>query len=133
MDYVYLLVSARGRSRRCVGVTTDLKRRLAEHNSGKSPHTAQFKPWHLVTDVAFSDAQKAAEFERYLKSDSGHAFANRQLWWAYRWKGGPTSGEVECTVSGRQYRSGLAISLGNHCPRLTFDFCASAFCQVARK
>jgi putative endonuclease len=41
---------------------------------------AQFKPWRLVTYVAFSDEQKAAEFERYLKSGSGHAFANRRLW-----------------------------------------------------
>jgi len=80
VHYVYLLVSARSRSRRYVGVTTDLKQRLAEHNSGKSPHTAQFKPWRLVTYVAFSDEQQAAEFERYLKSDSGHAFANRRLW-----------------------------------------------------
>jgi len=62
------------------GLTTDLKQRLAEHNSGKSPHTAQFEPWRLVTYVAFSDEQKAAEFERYLKSGSGHAFANRRLW-----------------------------------------------------
>ena len=80
VHYVYLLVSARSRSRRYVGVTTDLKQRLAEHNSGKSPHTAQFKPWRLVTYVAFSDEQQAAEFERYLKSGSGHAFANRRLW-----------------------------------------------------
>jgi len=44
------------------------------------PHTAQFKAWHLITYVAFSDKQKAAKFERYLKSGSGHAFANRRLW-----------------------------------------------------
>jgi putative endonuclease len=80
VHYIYLLVSARNSKRRYVGVTTDLKQRLADHNSGKSPHTAQFKPWHLVTYVAFSDKQKAAEFERYLKSGSGHAFANRRLW-----------------------------------------------------
>jgi putative endonuclease len=80
VHYVYFLISARSRSRRYVGITTDLKQRFAEHNSGKSPHTAEFKPWHLVTYVAFSDARKAAKFERYLKSGSGHAFANRRLW-----------------------------------------------------
>ena len=80
MHYVYLLVSARSKSRRYVGVTTDLEQRLAEHNSGKSAHTAKFKPWRLVTYVAFSDARKAAKFEHYLKSGSGHAFANRRLW-----------------------------------------------------
>ena len=84
MHYVYLLVSARSSNRRYVGITTDLKRRLAEHNSGKSPHTARFVPWRLVTYVAFSDEQRAAHFERYLKSGSGHAFAKRHLWEAVR-------------------------------------------------
>jgi putative endonuclease len=57
-----------------------LKRRLIEHNSGKSPHTSKFAPWRLVTYVAFSDESRAASFERYLKSGSGHAFAGKRLW-----------------------------------------------------
>jgi putative endonuclease len=80
VHYVYLLASARSIDRRYLGVTTDLRRRLAEHNSGKSPHTAKFVPWRLVTYVAFSGEQRAADFERYLKSGSGHAFARRHLW-----------------------------------------------------
>ena len=66
---------------RGIGLTVDLRRRLGEHNSGKSPHTAKFKPWRLVTYVAFSDERSAGHFERYLKSGSGHAFANRHFWW----------------------------------------------------
>jgi predicted GIY-YIG superfamily endonuclease len=31
-----------------VGCTSDLKRRLAEHNSGKEIHTGKFVPWTLV-------------------------------------------------------------------------------------
>jgi predicted GIY-YIG superfamily endonuclease len=65
---------------RYIGVTADLKRRLAEHNAGKSPHTSKFVPWRIVTYVAFSDESKAASFERYLKSGSGHAFANKRFW-----------------------------------------------------
>lgn len=53
---------------------------MAEHNSGKSQHTAKRVPWMLVMYVAFSEKQKADRFERYLKSGSGHAFANRHLW-----------------------------------------------------
>jgi predicted GIY-YIG superfamily endonuclease len=78
--YVYLIESLSSNEQRYVGVTTDLKRRLPEHNAGKSSHTAKFKPWRLVTYVAFSDRAKAESFERYLKSGSGHAFANRRLW-----------------------------------------------------
>jgi putative endonuclease len=73
MWYVYLLESDSEGGQRYVGVTTDLKRRLIEHNSGKSAHTSKFAPWRLVTYIAFSDANKAASFERYLKSGSGHA------------------------------------------------------------
>jgi predicted GIY-YIG superfamily endonuclease len=78
--YVYLIGSLSSTEQRYVGVTTDLKRRLQEHNSGKSYHTSKFKPWRLVTYLAFSDRTKAESFERYLKSGSGHAFANKRLW-----------------------------------------------------
>ena len=80
MWYVYLLESDTVVGQRYIGVTTDLKRRLIEHNSGKSTNTSKFVPWRIVTYVAFSDEAKAASFERYLKSGSGHAFARKRLW-----------------------------------------------------
>jgi putative endonuclease len=80
MHYVYMLESNLELGRRYVGLSTDLKRRLEDHNSGKSSHTAKFRPWRVVTYVAFSNKAKAEEFERYLKSGSGHAFAKRRLW-----------------------------------------------------
>jgi predicted GIY-YIG superfamily endonuclease len=67
-------------SKRYIGLTSDLRTRLAEHNAGKSPHTSKFRPWTLVTYVAFSDRAQAAAFETYLKSGSGHAFARKRLW-----------------------------------------------------
>jgi putative endonuclease len=78
--YVYLLASEQFKDQRYVGVTSDLKQRLAEHNAGKSSHTSKYLPWKLVTYVAFSDGKKADAFERYLKSGSGHAFARKRLW-----------------------------------------------------
>jgi putative endonuclease len=78
--YVYLIESVSTVDQRYVGMTADLRRRLAEHNSGKSPHTSKFAPWRIVTYLAFSDERKAAVFERYIKSGSGHAFANKRLW-----------------------------------------------------
>ncbi len=80
MRYVYLLQSEASVDQRYVGVTSDLKQRLAEHNAGKSSHTSKYAPWKLVTYVAFSDERKAETFERYLKSGSGHAFARKRLW-----------------------------------------------------
>ncbi len=80
MFYVYLLQSEGNTDERYIGLTTDLKRRLAEHNAGKAVHTSKFLPWRLVTYVAFSDQARATAFERYLKSGSGHAFARKRLW-----------------------------------------------------
>ena len=80
MRYVYLLQSEAFLGQRYIGITTDLKQRLAEHNAGKSTHTSKYLPWKLVTYIAFSDQQKAETFERYLKSGSGHAFARKRFW-----------------------------------------------------
>jgi putative endonuclease len=80
MFYVYLLESLSGRAERYVGMTTNLKQRFRDHNSGKSSHTSKYVPWRLVTYIAFSDRSKAESFERYLKSGSGHAFAAKRLW-----------------------------------------------------
>ncbi|WP_411908948.1 GIY-YIG nuclease family protein [Mesorhizobium sp. B261B1A] len=59
MWYVYLLESKTADGERYVGITSDLKRRLAEHNHGKSSHTSKFLPWQIVTYVAFSNQAKA--------------------------------------------------------------------------
>jgi putative endonuclease len=80
MRYVYLLQSESAADQRNIGVTSDLRQRLVEHNAGKSRHTSKFVPWKPVTYIAFSDERKAAIFERYLKSGSGHGFARKRLW-----------------------------------------------------
>ena len=80
MKFVYFLESISHSSKRYIGITSDLNKRLKEHNTGKSPHTAKFKPWKVVVAVRFSDDQKTDAFETYLKSGSGHAFAKRHFW-----------------------------------------------------
>ena len=79
MTYVYRLESLAFPGQFYIGRTNDLRVRLADHNSGKSPHTAKYKPWRLVTYLAFADEAKAIAFERYLKTASGRAFANKRL------------------------------------------------------
>ena len=79
MKYVYLLESIKYPSETYVGLTDDLRARVAAHNGGQAKHTSKYKPWRLVTYLGFSDAAKATEFERYLKSSSGRAFAKKRL------------------------------------------------------
>ena len=78
MKYVYILESEDD-EHFYVGMTADLRKRLAKHNAGEVPHTSKFKPWRLKTYVAFSDERQASEFEKYLKSGSGRAFARKRL------------------------------------------------------
>ena len=80
MNDVYLTQCLSDDKQRYLGCTANLKQRLADHNAGRSPHTKKFKPWVLVTYVAFSDAAKAEAFDRYLKQGSGHAFAAKHFW-----------------------------------------------------
>ncbi len=80
MHYVYILRSESHPKQTCVGLTQDLPQRLREHNSWKSAHTRKFVPWRPVVYVALSNKKQAEDFEVYLKSGSGRAFAKRQLW-----------------------------------------------------
>ncbi len=80
MYYVYLLRSIHLPDQTYIGFTEDLKTRFVAHNHGQSPHTAKFKPWKLITYLAFQDKSTALAFEKYLKSHSGKAFANKRLW-----------------------------------------------------
>ena len=77
MKYVYILQSINS-DHFYIGLTDDLRRRLAAHNAGQAAHTRKFKPWRLATYIAFSDGDKAVAFERYLKSSSGRAFAKKR-------------------------------------------------------
>jgi putative endonuclease len=79
MWYVYIIRSVSFPEQEYVGATADLRRRMSDHNAGKSTHTAKFKPWNLVWYCAFPDKHKALAFEKYLKSHSGRAFAKKRL------------------------------------------------------
>ena len=79
MKYVYMLVSVAEPDRYYVGVTSDLRDRLKRHNAGEVNHTSKYAPWRIQTYLAFSDATRAHEFERYLKTASGRAFAKKRF------------------------------------------------------
>jgi putative endonuclease len=78
VKYVYILQSDSS-EHFYVGITDDLRARLQKHNAGEVSHTSKFRPWSMKTYIAFSDETQAFEFERYLKSASGRAFAKKRL------------------------------------------------------
>ena len=79
MFFVYILRSKAHPDETYIGSTSDLRKRLSEHNAGKSIHTNKFKPWELTAYIALPEKHLAEKFERYLKSGSGRAFAHRRL------------------------------------------------------
>jgi putative endonuclease len=78
MRYVYILESLDS-EHFYVGITDELRVRLAKHNAGEVPHTSKYRPWRLRTYIAFDDEQRAIAFEKYLKSGSGRAFARKRF------------------------------------------------------
>ena len=77
--FVYVLRNSESPPRYYTGVTSDVARRHAEHNGGRCTHTAKHRPWSIDVVIEFPDERRAAAFERYLKSGSGVAFAQRHL------------------------------------------------------
>lgn len=61
------------------GCTSNLEERLKRHNKGEVTYTSTRLPFELTTHVVFSDKYKAYDFEKYLKSGSGKAFAFKRL------------------------------------------------------
>ena len=66
MYYVYIIQSKFDKSF-YIGATNDLKRRIGEHNSGKSRFTSSKKPWSLVYLEGFVSKADALAREKKLK------------------------------------------------------------------
>lgn len=80
MYYVYLLKSLKNPTKTYIGYTTNLEQRIETHNAGGSEYTSDHRPWKLVGYTCFDSATKALDFEKYLKSGSGYAFAKKRFW-----------------------------------------------------
>jgi putative endonuclease len=78
MHYVYILLSSKSHIF-YFGSTNELKSRFRLHNSGNIRSTKPHRPWRLVWYSAFSTEKEARDFERYLKTGSGKAFAYKRF------------------------------------------------------
>ena len=76
---VYILKNTETPPRYYMGLTSNLRERLDDHNCGRCSHTAKYRPWFVDVILKFSDERRAVAFERYLKSGSGFEFAKRHL------------------------------------------------------
>ena len=77
--HVYILRNSETPPRFYTGTTSDVARRLGEHNDGACKPTGKYRPWSIDVIIEFADERRAIAFERYLKSGPGVAFAQRHL------------------------------------------------------
>ena len=78
MFYVYILLSQKDR-KRYIGYTSDLKKRLDEHNNGLVLSTKHRRPVKLIYYEACLNVEDAKRREKYLKSQWGCKFINKRL------------------------------------------------------
>jgi putative endonuclease len=52
-------------------MTSDVRRRLEEHNTKKTRWTSSFQPWEIVATEEFETRSEAAAREAFLKSRAG--------------------------------------------------------------
>lgn len=63
-----------------IGFTTNLRRRLLEHNSGKGGSTTRKGgKWKIIYCEAYRDKNDVMGREKFLKSGSGRKYINKQL------------------------------------------------------
>ena len=65
MYYLYILKSSGGRH--YIGISADVKNRVAEHNGGEVKSTKAFRPWEVVHVEKFADKTEARKRELFLK------------------------------------------------------------------
>jgi putative endonuclease len=78
MYYVYILESLKNGDL-YKGFTSDINRRLEEHNSGVTESTKNKGPWKLVYCEIFLNKYDAINREKYLKGGWGRKFLQEVL------------------------------------------------------
>ena len=63
-----------------VGCTNDFNDHISRHQQGQVSYTSKRLPVTLIHQSIFIDKYKAFEFEIYLKTASGRAFASKRLY-----------------------------------------------------
>ncbi|MFA6458413.1 MAG: GIY-YIG nuclease family protein [Patescibacteria group bacterium] len=71
MYYVYILKSG-AHKRFYIGASSDIKKRLAEHNKGNTKSTKPYRPWELIYVENFESKSEAHKREFYLKHPKGY-------------------------------------------------------------
>ena len=78
MFYTYLLKSKKY-GKFYTGSTNDLRKRLKQHNDGKSNYTKKYIPYELIYYEACINELDARSREKYLKTGMGKRYLKNRL------------------------------------------------------
>lgn len=79
MSYFVYILKSKKDGLFYVGLSSNLRARIANHKSGLVITTSSRLPVVLVWYCCFGNKKKAFEFEKYLKHGSGFAFTRKHL------------------------------------------------------
>ncbi len=78
MYFTYVLKSS-VKQKSYVGFTSDINRRLKEHNSGKHSYTKRYMPWVVVYTEIYEKLIDAKMSETYFKTAAGRRFLKKNI------------------------------------------------------
>lgn len=76
--YVYVIQSNKNREL-YIGYTSNLRKRLTEHNRGLNFSTKPYIPWQLIYCEVCLNEKDAKRREKYLKTNQGSRLLKRRL------------------------------------------------------
>jgi len=60
-------------------MTSDIQKRLLEHNKGRGRFTRLYMPWNIVHAEEYDSLMEARNRERYLKTSTGRRFLAKNI------------------------------------------------------
>jgi putative endonuclease len=72
MEYKVYILKSTIKERYHIGCSSDVNKRLDEHNKGKTKSTRPFRPWKLIYFECFSSKELAFKKEWHLKHPAGY-------------------------------------------------------------
>lgn len=77
--YVYVLKSIKV-DRHYVGFSTNVNRRLRQHNAGKNKSTKPYRPYELLFFESYVSKEEALNREKFFKTGKGREYIKSASW-----------------------------------------------------
>ena len=78
-DVLYVYTKKLDGSKNIRGAQSNMKKRLLEHNVGKSCFSSRYKPWKLIYKESFRTLTESINREKYLKSAAGRRWIKKYI------------------------------------------------------